>query len=121
MNARRTAADVARWVELATQVALAIRTPTRPMHPLERACARAHKAVMPCEPYSAANPWLACLKLATRFAGETAVVRSDLAGELEAALARARAHASLSDPPTRAAGLPSASPGPLRPWYLDED
>lgn len=117
MNGRRTAEDVTSWTVFASQVERAVRSPDRSMVDLDRACARAYRAVLPCEPYTAQNPWLACLNLAQRFAGSLAVNRVDMAGDLEAALIAAQAHCQLR----LGVPAPPERPAPQLPFRRDID
>lgn len=110
MIPRRTAADIDAWAQLVAQAERSIARPQISTVALERACAKARKAVLPAPPYIAANPFVRLLAVAMRFAGLPTVERADEAGALEAALASALAlqriethpgATDLVDPPPR--------------------
>ncbi|HEV2530928.1 hypothetical protein [Phenylobacterium sp.] len=106
MTVRRSAEDVAAWVRFAAAAEAAVRRPIDIPTALERASRAARKAVLPCEPYSPANPWVTALRVAQEFCGCLATGRMDRATDLETALEDAQAHCRLQTAHGAANGEP---------------
>lgn len=115
-----TAADLEIWTHLVAEGERCVANPTRSTVDLERAAHKAQHAVMPCEPYTRANPYLQLKDKAARFAGLPAAQRAGESGELARALDAAHAALALGAAPNRA---PVEAPEPARtlPFRRDID
>lgn len=103
-----TSADRDAWLRLVELVEKSVQRPARATVELEGAVRAANKAVMPCAPWSPANPYLALLHEARRFAGLMGVDRAGAAGVLGVALDAALEHHPIAAP--RGASQPVADP-----------
>lgn len=105
MTPRPLTKDIEAWDALIRLAEKSIERPARSTIELERAVRRANEAVMPTGPYTAANPYLALLNEARRFAGLLSIDRARHAGLLAKALDAIKAPAvepacaSRLDPP----------------------
>jgi hypothetical protein len=80
------AEHLACWVTLVAQAERCARNPMLATLDLEKACERAHVALLPAGECVRDNPFMVLLDLARRFAGETMLARAGMATELAAAL-----------------------------------
>ena len=117
---RLTAADLEIWTRLVAEATRCVASPGRSTVELEKWAHKAHHAVLPCEPYTRGNPYLALQSLAVAFAGQPAVRRMEMSGELARALDAASAARRLSAVPP---GALSASEAEARtvPFRRDID
>lgn len=107
MSPRATAADIDAWTHLVVLTEAAVKRPASSPVNLERAAWKAFKACLPCEPFSASNPYVAMLKEVQGYVGLLAVDRTRHADRLSSALDAAMAHHRL--------GLPATIPPPPEP------
>lgn len=110
MSPHVTSDDLKAWAKLVDLVEKSIARPSRATHDLERAVRAANKAVMPCAPWSPANPYLAVLNEARRFAGLMGVDRAACAGVLGVALDAALEHHPIGTPRASVRAVPDPPP-----------
>lgn len=83
---RVTARDLECWTHLVAEAERCVANPSRSTVELEKAAHKAHHAVLPCEPYTRANPYLTLKDTAARFSGLPAAQRAAESGGLARAL-----------------------------------